>query len=132
MGIGIKIPVKYSIRCDKVGNIDQGYFFVKDSFLNLSYQNMLQFKTFLKIFMLIYYIFKPKLNNMKGIGIVIIIIGIIMLIWTGFSYTKKEKVVDLGPLEINADKEKQVNWPSYAGGILVIGGVIILLLDKRK
>jgi uncharacterized membrane protein len=69
---------------------------------------------------------------MKGFGIIIIALGIIMLIWTGFSYTKKEKVVDLGPLEINAEKEKQVNWPSYAGGILLVGGIIILLLDKRK
>lgn len=69
---------------------------------------------------------------MKGVGIAIIIVGIIMLIWTGFSYTKSEKVADIGPLEINAEKEKQVNWPSYAGGILVVGGIIILLLDKRK
>jgi uncharacterized membrane protein len=69
---------------------------------------------------------------MKGIGIVVIILGIIMLIWTGFSYTKKEKVVDIGPLEINAEREKQVNWPSYIGGILVIGGIVLLLADKRK
>lgn len=69
---------------------------------------------------------------MKGIGIVVIILGIIMLIWTGFSYTKKEKIVDIGPLEINAEKEKQVNWPSYIGGILVIGGIVLLLADKRK
>lgn len=69
---------------------------------------------------------------MKGIGIVIIILGIIMLIWTGFSYTKKEKVVDIGPLEINADKEKQVNWSPYIGGILIIGGIILLVADKRK
>lgn len=69
---------------------------------------------------------------MKGIGIVVIILGIIMLIWTGFSYTKKEKVIDIGPLEINAEREKQVNWPSYIGGILVIGGIVLLLADKRK
>ena len=69
---------------------------------------------------------------MKGFGIGIIVIGIIMLIWTGFSYTKKEKVVDLGPLEINAQKEKQVSWPSYAGGILLVGGIVILLVNKRN
>lgn len=69
---------------------------------------------------------------MKGFGIVIIIIGVIMLIWTGFSYTKKEKVVDLGPLEVNADKEKQVNWPPYIGGILVAGGVVLVLMDRKR
>lgn len=69
---------------------------------------------------------------MKGFGIVITIIGVIMLIWTGFSYTKKEKVVDLGPLEVNADKEKQVNWPPYIGGILVAGGVVLVLMDRKR
>lgn len=69
---------------------------------------------------------------MKGFGIVLIVLGAVMLIWTGFSYTKKEKVVDLGPLEISADKEKQVNWPSYAGGILLVGGLVLVLVDKKK
>lgn len=69
---------------------------------------------------------------MKGFGIGLMILGIVMLIWTGFSYTKKEKVVDLGPLEISADKEKQVNWPSYAGGILLVGGLVLILVDKKK
>ena len=63
---------------------------------------------------------------------ILIALGVVMLVWTGFTYTKKEKVVDLGPLEINADKEKQVNWPSYAGGILLVGGVVVLLMDKKK
>lgn len=69
---------------------------------------------------------------MKGLGMILIGLGVVMLIWTGFSYTKKEKVVDLGPLEINADKEKQVNWPSYAGGILLVGGIVVLLMDKKR
>lgn len=69
---------------------------------------------------------------MKNFGIILTILGIIMLIWTGFSYTKKEKVIDIGPLEVNADKEKQVNWPSYTGGILLVAGVVLILVDKKK
>lgn len=61
-----------------------------------------------------------------------IVVGIAMLIWTGFTYTKKEKVVDAGPLQISADKEHSLNWPPYAGGILVIGGVIVLVTAKRS
>jgi drug/metabolite transporter (DMT)-like permease len=68
----------------------------------------------------------------KTLGIVLLAIGIIMLIWTGFSYTKKEKVVDAGPLQISADKQKTVNWPPYAGGFLVLGGVILLATSGRK
>lgn len=69
---------------------------------------------------------------MKTFGIILAILGIVMLIWTGFSYTKQEKVVDIGPLEVNAEKEKQVNWPSYAGGILIVAGVVLVLVDRKK
>jgi uncharacterized membrane protein len=68
----------------------------------------------------------------KTLGILLLVIGIVMLIWTGFSYTKKEKVVDAGPLQISADKQHTVNWPPYAGGILVIGGAILLATSGRK
>ena len=60
-----------------------------------------------------------------------IVIGIAMLIWTGFTYTKKEKVIDAGPIQVSADKEHSVNWPPYAGGILVIGGIIVLVTAKK-
>jgi len=68
----------------------------------------------------------------RTIGIVLLILGIAMLIWTGFSYTKKEKVVDAGPLQISAERQHTVNWPPYAGGILVIGGIILLVTSKKS
>lgn len=68
---------------------------------------------------------------MKIIAIVLLVIGVSMLIWTGFTYTKKEKIVDAGPIQISADRQKTVNWPPYAGGILVIGGVILLVASKK-
>lgn len=61
-----------------------------------------------------------------------IVIGAVMLIWTGFTYTKTEKIVDAGPLEISAEKEKSVNWPPYAGGILLVGGIIVLATAKKS
>jgi len=69
---------------------------------------------------------------MRILGIILIVIGIVMLIWTGFSFTKKEKVVDVGPLEVNADKEKQVNWPPYVGVILLGGGIVALLASPKN
>ena len=55
-----------------------------------------------------------------------------MLIYTGFSYKQHENVVDAGPVHISADKEKTVNWPPYAGGILIVGGVIVLVAGGRR
>ncbi|MFC6100947.1 hypothetical protein [Olivibacter domesticus] len=68
---------------------------------------------------------------MKKLGLILIVIGVIMLIWTGFRYTKKETLVDAGPVEINADREKQINWPPYIGAILIGGGVIALLSSSK-
>lgn len=68
----------------------------------------------------------------RTLGITLVVLGIVMLIWTGFSYVKREKVVDAGPIHISADKEKTVNWPPYAGGILILGGVILLATGSRK
>ncbi|WP_288883852.1 hypothetical protein [Pedobacter panaciterrae] len=68
----------------------------------------------------------------KTIALVMIILGVVMLIWTGFTYTKKEKLIDAGPIQISADREKSVNWPPYIGGIVLIAGVVILLTSKRS
>jgi drug/metabolite transporter (DMT)-like permease len=68
----------------------------------------------------------------RTLGLILLVVGIIMLIWTGFSYTKREKVVDVGPLQISADKQHTVNWPPYVGGILVIGGIILLVTSKKN
>lgn len=67
----------------------------------------------------------------RTIGIILIVIGAAMLIWTGFTYTKKEKIVDAGPLQISAEKEKSVNWPPYLGGILLVGGIVIVATAKK-
>jgi drug/metabolite transporter (DMT)-like permease len=68
----------------------------------------------------------------RTLGAVLLILGAVMLIWTGFSYTKKEKVVDAGPVQISADKEKTVNWPPYAGGILAVVGIVLLITPGKK
>jgi len=68
----------------------------------------------------------------RSIGLILIVIGAILLIWTGFTYTKKEKIIDAGPIQISADKQKTVNWPPYAGGIVLLAGVVILVSAKKS
>jgi len=68
----------------------------------------------------------------KNIGIIFIVIGAILLIWTGFTYTKKEKIVDAGPIQISADREKTVNWSPYAGGLILVAGIVILVTSNNK
>lgn len=68
----------------------------------------------------------------RNVGIVLILLGVVMLIWTGFSYTKKEKIIDAGPIQVSADKKEKVNWPPYLGGLLLIGGIVVLITSKRN
>ena len=68
----------------------------------------------------------------KTIGVVLLVIGILMIVWTGFSFTKREKVVDAGPVHISADKEHTVNWPPYAGGFIAVVGVVLLIIPQKK
>ncbi|MBX3252758.1 MAG: hypothetical protein KF862_01355 [Chitinophagaceae bacterium] len=69
---------------------------------------------------------------MKVVGVILVVAGILMLIFRGFSFTKEKNVVDLGPLEINKKEKKSVGWPVYAGGIALAAGVVILLADRKK
>ncbi|MEJ7559670.1 MAG: hypothetical protein WKF66_15280 [Pedobacter sp.] len=68
----------------------------------------------------------------RTIGLVMILLGIVMLVWTGFTYTQKKKLVDAGPIQISADREKSVNWPPYVGGIILIAGVVVLTASRKR
>ena len=67
----------------------------------------------------------------KTIGIVLIAIGFIMIVYTGFDYLTKEKVVDLGPIEISTEKSHTVQWPPIVGVILIVGGIAVFALSKK-
>jgi uncharacterized membrane protein YidH (DUF202 family) len=68
----------------------------------------------------------------KPVGIVLIIIGIIMIIYTGFNYVTTEKVVDLGPIKINAEKNHPVQWSPIVGVVLLVGGIVVMVTGKDK
>ena len=69
---------------------------------------------------------------MKTLGIVLIVAGVLMLIFHNVSFTKEEKVVDLGPVEINKKEKKTIDWPNYAGGIAVAAGLIVVVMGSKK
>ncbi len=69
---------------------------------------------------------------MRTLGLIMIIAGIAMIIIKGFSVQTEKKVVDLGPLEINKKENKWIGWPTYAGAVVGIIGLILVVTDKRK
>ena len=69
---------------------------------------------------------------MKIAGIILIVIGVLALIYQGFTYTKTEKDVQLGPLQIQHDETHTVPIPPVVGGICIVGGVLALLVGGRR
>lgn len=68
---------------------------------------------------------------MKKAGIVIMVIGVILTLFTAVTFFTKKKVVDLGSLEITADKPHHVRWSPLIGiAIIGVGGVITLVSKK--
>jgi len=69
---------------------------------------------------------------MKRAGIIILVIGILITVFTGFNYITKKKVVDIGNLEITQDKNHRLTWSPLIGvAVIVIGGVVLLYGVKR-
>ena len=68
----------------------------------------------------------------KTMGIVLIAVGLIGLIWGGFSYTTRQRVADIGPLHASRDKTHTVPLPPVLGAVSLIGGVVLLVAGKSR
>jgi hypothetical protein len=66
------------------------------------------------------------------LGIILIVLGIIAFGYQGISYTTREKVIDIGPLEMTADKTSTIPLPPIVGGIALVGGIVLLVIGSRK
>lgn len=70
---------------------------------------------------------------MKKTGIAILVIGILITIFTGFQFITKEKVVDIGELQITRDKKHNIAWSPLIGvAMMAVGGGILLFGAKSK
>jgi uncharacterized membrane protein HdeD (DUF308 family) len=65
------------------------------------------------------------------IGVVLIILGIVALAYQGITYTTRENVVDLGPLKVEAKREKTIPLPPAVGIAALVGGIVLVLVSRR-
>ena len=69
---------------------------------------------------------------MKTLEIIVLVIGIVMTVFTGFTLITKEKVVDLGPLEVNKEEKTPIYWSPVTGLVLAGAGVAMLVFANQK
>jgi hypothetical protein len=65
------------------------------------------------------------------LGIALIVLGIIALAYQGFTYTVPKKAVDLGPIQVTKEEKHTVPLPPILGALALIGGIGVLLMDRK-
>ena len=71
---------------------------------------------------------KPKII----IAIILIALGIAAFAYQGINYTTREKVVDIGPIQVTSEKTKTFPLPPIIGVIALAGGIVLLVMGVKK
>ena len=66
------------------------------------------------------------------VGLVLIVLGVLGLALGGFSFTQKEKVLDVGPIEATAEDKETVPVPPVVSVLAIVGGVVLLAVGARR
>lgn len=69
---------------------------------------------------------------MKVVGIILIVLGILGFIFRAVTYTTEEKIIDIGPIEASAEKEKTIPIPEIASGAALVAGIVLVVIGARK
>jgi hypothetical protein len=69
---------------------------------------------------------------MKTLGAILLVIGLVMTVFTGFNVITTKKVVDLGPIQIDSKERTPIYWSPITGGVLAVAGLIILVTGRKK
>jgi hypothetical protein len=66
------------------------------------------------------------------IGVILIVLGIAALAYQGITYTRRETVLNIGPVHAEADREHTIPLPPIIGVAAVVGGIVLLVAGARK
>jgi uncharacterized membrane protein HdeD (DUF308 family) len=66
------------------------------------------------------------------LGVLLIVAGLVALAYQGITYTRREKVIDLGPIQATAERERTVPLPPVVGIVAVVAGVALVFAGVRK
>ncbi|MHB8055383.1 MAG: DUF3185 domain-containing protein [Candidatus Aminicenantales bacterium] len=69
---------------------------------------------------------------MKTLGIILIVLGVLALVYQGVQYTSREKILDIGSLHVTANTKKNIPLPPIVGGLSLVAGIALVLVDRRK
>ena len=66
------------------------------------------------------------------VGIALIVLGIVAFTYQGITYTSREKIIDIGPIQATADTQKTIPLPPLLGGLVLAGGIVLVIVGAKK
>jgi hypothetical protein len=72
------------------------------------------------------------MKSITLLGILLVVVGVLALVYQGFSYTRQEKVLDIGPIHAMADRQEHVPVPPIVGGLALAAGAALLAIGAKK
>ena len=73
-----------------------------------------------------------RINPITLVGIALIVLGIVAFAYQGITYTSREKIIDIGPIQATADTQKTIPLPPILGGLVLAGGIVLVLVGAKK
>jgi len=73
-----------------------------------------------------------RINPITLVGVALIVLGIVAFAYQGITYTSREKVVDIGPLQASVDTKKTIPLSPILGGLLLVGGIALVVVGAKK
>ena len=65
-------------------------------------------------------------------GILLVVLGALSLAYQGISYTRQEKVLDIGPIHATAATHERIPLPPILGGLMLVGGIVMLVTGSKQ
>ena len=73
-----------------------------------------------------------RINQIMLVGIVLVVLGIAAFAYQGITYTTRENIVNLGPIQASADTKKTIPLPPILGGLVLVGGIALVAVGAKK
>jgi len=73
-----------------------------------------------------------RINPITLVGIALIVLGIVAFAYQGITYTSREKIIDIGPIQATADTQKTIPLPPILGGLVLVGGMVLVVVGAKK
>ena len=73
-----------------------------------------------------------RINPITLVGIALIVLGIVAFAYQGITYTSREKIIDIGPIQATADTQKTIPLSPLLGGLTLVGGIVLVVVGAKK